>query len=1050
MRTLCRPTFAHRLLFWIFLAISLVCTQAWAVMPMVSAGWSHTCALTGDGAVRCWGANGGRLGDGTTIDSSTPVTVEGISTAISVSAGGAHTCALLSVGTVMCWGNNVYGKLGNGTLVNSSTPVAVNGVSNAISISVGGAHTCAVLRTGAIVCWGRNQFGQLGNSNTTSDSSSPVAVAGISSATSVSAGKDHTCAVLVGGAVLCWGRNPSGQLDSGVNLAGRFFNPVKPTHITNATSVSAGWYHTCAVVGSGGVQCWEDGAYGQLVFGGVHPNLRDLGISTATAVSASSLYACAVLAGGTVQCWSHGVNLQPVPGSTYMLTASPNDVVGVTRATAVTAGQGHACALLDSGDLQCWGRNEFGQTGNGTTSAENWTPTVVSGLNVSQIKLAWIDSTGVGAVLLPASAEIGQSFPIYVGAVLGSNLYLRGNAPTDWAQHQNGPLPVAQQVDTMPSTLAIDVVRGDISQFAGMDIYVGYGNMGAVGHLSKLLTVQKRTTVYFPRSGSPVSMASLSPFGGVIATRRDVDTSLGILDIIEPDGTYYQLVTKFDALHHMTIGGYTVSVLATDANGMVSEVAVRDPYGAVTSLTKPVAAAALPSMPARAALATSSCSNFADPERQLVCQIVMGHGHPTFELLRAAYDIVINAYDVQVRRRERVVAAAVERWGALVANLTHARDTLTRTETEVSQLGAELVAQRIGSSNNLVFTYPDLPTLEAPNVNGSNEAASRQIAADVKMLANGQHDLGSMVASRVGLVYGTHVVPAFCENYTVPRNGVCDPVITSVSPSVATLNRPTTFVAIGTDLTNGLKVRLQGCTNYTSAGSTGSSTQQQFTCTPTQVGQMTGYWNDATTGRLIQQFGVTVTAPVVLTGQVSMWTNQDRAVSVSIDNQYVGSLNSSFVSIPSCGASGTLTLTLPAGNHVFSASSSVATWPPANFQVIANQCIMVSFPGSNTGSGGHSLAGRTMHGTSPNGSRFADWTFYAGGSGIYSKPQTGSPARTNAPFNWSYNDGTGRFIISNSFGTDTAGSIITLIWTSETSGYAYEAGYGTLFFFTLD
>ena len=90
-----------------------------------------------------------------------------------------------------------------------------------------------------------------------------------------------------------------------------------------------------------------------------------------------------------------------------------------------------------------------------------------------------------------------------------------------------------------------------------------------------------------------------------------------------------------------------------------------------------------------------------------------------------------------------------------------------------------------------------------------------------------------------------------------------------------------------------------------------------------------------------------------------------------------------------------------------------------------------------------------MYGKSTNGARWAEWTFYAGGSGIYSKPQTGSPAQTNAPFNWTYNDSTGLFVITNSHGTDTAGSTITLIWTSASSGYANEAGYGTLFVFTM-
>lgn len=90
-----------------------------------------------------------------------------------------------------------------------------------------------------------------------------------------------------------------------------------------------------------------------------------------------------------------------------------------------------------------------------------------------------------------------------------------------------------------------------------------------------------------------------------------------------------------------------------------------------------------------------------------------------------------------------------------------------------------------------------------------------------------------------------------------------------------------------------------------------------------------------------------------------------------------------------------------------------------------------------------------MYALSPTGDRFANWTFYSGGSGIYTKPQTRSPAQTNAPFNWTYDDSTRRFVITNSHGTDTGSSVITLTWQSATSGYANEAGWGTLFTFTI-
>jgi alpha-tubulin suppressor-like RCC1 family protein len=184
-------------------------------MVGITAGSFHTCALPSVGGAKCWGANGdGQLGDGTTISSTVPVDVHGLTGNLIAMAGGTfHTCALTATGGVKCWGLNSLGQLGDGTNENHHTPVDVVGLSSpVIAITAGNLHTCALTSAGSVMCWGYNLYGQLGD-GTTTDSNTPVAVNGLGSGVvAIDAGTNFTCAVKASGSVMCWGRNQSGQL----------------------------------------------------------------------------------------------------------------------------------------------------------------------------------------------------------------------------------------------------------------------------------------------------------------------------------------------------------------------------------------------------------------------------------------------------------------------------------------------------------------------------------------------------------------------------------------------------------------------------------------------------------------------------------------------------------------------------------------------------------------------------------------------------------------------------------------------------------------------
>lgn len=373
-------------------------------------GAFHACAITATGQVRCWGLGGyGQLGQGNGLnvgdqpgESTVGVDLGPGRTAVAIAAGYHHTCAVLDTGAVACWGRNTEGQLGQGNTVAigddpGEAPVRVDlgAGRTAVAITAGSYHSCAILDTGHLRCWGHNAAGQLGQGHTAAigdnpgETTVPVDLGPGRSAVAVSAGSAHTCAVLDTGALRCWGDNSAGQLGQGNtdNVGDSADESTVRVDFgigRKVVAVAAGTNHTCAVLDTGSVRCWGNNLYGQLGQGstagvGDDPGENTVGVDlgagrTAEAITAGSYHSCAILDTGNLHCWGHNAYGQLGQGHPRSVGDDPGETtVGVDlgagrTALAVAADFALTCAVSDLGTVRCWGLNLYGQLGQGNAT----------------------------------------------------------------------------------------------------------------------------------------------------------------------------------------------------------------------------------------------------------------------------------------------------------------------------------------------------------------------------------------------------------------------------------------------------------------------------------------------------------------------------------------------------------------------------------------------------------------------------------------------------------------------------------------------------------
>ncbi len=301
-----------------------------------------------------------------------------------VAAPSAHAATRLTgvvlaeAGSVWCWGRNTDGQLGDGTTVDRVTSVPVQNLTGASQVSCGDAHTCALNSNGTVWCWGGNRVGQLGDGTRTTRLT-PVQVVGLSGVTQISSGGGHTCARRTAGTAWCWGDNDFGQLGDGTTLDR--LTPGRVAGLTGVAQASAGEDHTCVRLTSGAVRCWGSNSNGQLGDGTRRTRLVPVAVrglpGIVTQVQVGNQHSCARRADGTVWCWGRNDSGQLGDGTTVSRLVATKSLM--SKAVEIAGGGSGTCARTSANRAKCWGRNGSGQLGNGTV-ADSVIPVAVVGL----------------------------------------------------------------------------------------------------------------------------------------------------------------------------------------------------------------------------------------------------------------------------------------------------------------------------------------------------------------------------------------------------------------------------------------------------------------------------------------------------------------------------------------------------------------------------------------------------------------------------------------------------------------------------------------------
>lgn len=335
-------------------------------IQQISAGYAHTCAITGgagipDGTAFCWGeGTRGQLGNGGFASSTEPKRVVGTQVFTSIAAGQDHTCATATDNATYCWGANGAGQLGDGSLVASASPVRVSASLVFRSVAVVASTSCALVDGGAAYCWGASLV-----DNTTTRTPTPFAAA-LRFSELLDGGWASMCGRTLSKQVYCWG-----------SFAGRSLTSPTLTSGTLAfEQVDASLRYVCGVVSTGQSYCW--GSVGPSELGPgftqretIVPTLVQSAVGFSSLVPAGA-FTCGIANAGAY-CFGSGSNLSGSQTTSTEPYPVPDE--GRHRFVRISGGTWHACAIDTTGGGWCWGRNYEGQLGNGDPAFWPTSPT---------------------------------------------------------------------------------------------------------------------------------------------------------------------------------------------------------------------------------------------------------------------------------------------------------------------------------------------------------------------------------------------------------------------------------------------------------------------------------------------------------------------------------------------------------------------------------------------------------------------------------------------------------------------------------------------------